>query len=201
MQPHPTTSPHPRALLVAALALALSACGFQLRGHYHVPEALTSVTLKLPSGTKPLATELRLALERKRILADGGDAVLEVVNEKLTRQASSVDSRARAAEYILVYTVDFRFNDQALERTGPLQTLILRRAYQYSDTNVVGKNTEEETLLRELRADAAQQIVRQLAAAESTGGGRAPTPAGDAPAAAPAASGAQTGLPTEPRQP
>lgn len=165
-----TPSPHRHArrpLLVAMLALALSACGFQLRGYYHVPETLTSVTLKLPTGTRALATELRLALERKHIGTGGGDAVLEVVAERLTRQASSVDSRARAAEYILVYTVEFRFNDQALERTGPLQTLILRRAYQYSDTNVVGKNTEEETLLRELRADAAQQIVRQLAALQA----------------------------------
>lgn len=198
MQPHSLATaaraPLRRPALVAALALALSACGFQLRGHYNVPATLTTVTLKLPAGTQPLATELRLALERKHIGIGGGDAVVEVVNERLTRQASSVDSRARAAEYILVYTVDFRFNDQALERTGPLQTLILRRSYQYSDTNVVGKNTEEETLLRELRADASQQIVRQLAAAESAVGD-------EAAATTPAPAVDTGGATTAPRQP
>lgn len=165
-----------RLAVVALLATLLAACGFQLRGNYHVPAFLTAVDLKLPAGSQPLATELRLALERKHIAASGGDLELEVVSDELNRQAASVDSRARAAEYILVYTVGFRFNSSDGRRTGPLETLILRRSYQYSDVNVVGKNTEEETLLRELRADAAQQIVRQLTALEALPG----APAADA---------------------
>lgn len=157
-----------RLALAAVLAMTLAACGFQLRGNYRVPDFLTGVSLKLPAGTQQLATELRLALERKNIGADGGDIQLEIANEKLNRQASSVDSRARAAEYILVYTVDFRINSTDGRAIGALESLILRRSYQYSTENVVGKNTEEETLVRELRADAAQQIVRQLAALQTS---------------------------------
>lgn len=163
-------APRRRAARLAGLALLatlLSACGFQLRGNFHVPSFLTAVDLRVPAGSQSLATELRLALERKDIAANGGDMELEVVSEQLNRQAASVDSRARAAEYILVYTVEFRFNSFDRRRIGPLETLILRRSYQYSDINVVGKNTEEETLLSELRADAAQQIVRQLTALEA----------------------------------
>lgn len=174
-----------RVALVLPLLLALSACGFQLRGNYHVPAFLTDVSLKLPPGTRSLGTELRLALERKNIGANGGDIQLEVATETLTRQTSSVDSRARAAEYILVYTVEFRINSSDGRTIGPLQTLILRRAYQYSTANVVGKNTEEETLMQELRADAAQQIVRQLAAL--TVSPAAPDPAPAPPAAPDAA--------------
>ncbi|MES2918087.1 MAG: LPS assembly lipoprotein LptE [Pseudomonadota bacterium] len=178
-----------RLAVVALLSTLLAACGFQLRGNYHVPAFLTAVDLKLPAGSQPLATELRLALERKHIAASGGDMELEVVSDELNRQAASVDSRARAAEYILVYTVGFRFNSSDGRRTGPLETLILRRSYQYSDVNVVGKNTEEETLLRELRADAAQQIVRQLAALEALPGA-ADADAGDRAAAASMPAGA-----------
>lgn len=182
-----------RLAVAALLTVTLSACGFQLRGSYHVPAFLDAVSLKLPAGSQALASELRLALERKNITAAGGATELEITSEKLNRQASSVDSRARAAEYILVYTVDFRINSSDGEVTGPVESLILRRAYQYSTANVVGKNTEEETLMRELRADAAQQIVRQLAALESVPAAAAPAapalPGADpAPAAAPGSS-------------
>ncbi|HEX4870611.1 MAG TPA: LPS assembly lipoprotein LptE [Moraxellaceae bacterium] len=192
MRPRNANTPLRLALLLPLL-LALAACGFQLRGSYRVPAFLTAVDLKLPAGTRPLGTELRLALERKGIGADGGDVQLEVVSERLNRQASSVDSRARAAEYILVYTVDFRINSSDGRAVGPLETLILRRSYQYSTQNVVGKNTEEETLVRELRADAAQQIVRQLATMKVSPA--APDPAAGnaaAPPAAPAPAGVAT---------
>lgn len=187
-----------RPAVAGALALALAACGFQLRGSYHVPDFLTAVTLKLPAGSQDLGTELRLALERKDIAAGGGDVQLEIVRERLTRQTSSVDSSARAAEYILVYTVDFRVNSTDGRAIGPVQSLILRRSYQYSTTNVVGKSTEEETLVRELRADAAQQIVRQLASLQAsptapepaTAG--TPAPEGAAPAGTPVNSPAAT---------
>lgn len=167
-------------VLLLPLLLALTACGFQLRGSYQVPAFLTDVGLKLPAGSRSLGTELRLALERKNIGADGGDIQLEVASETLTRQTSSVDSRARAAEYILVYTVEFRVNSSDGRSIGPLQTLILRRAYQYSTANVVGKNTEEETLVQELRTDAAQQIVRQLAALTVSPAAPDPIPAAPA---------------------
>lgn len=187
--PHSTArrGRHPalRFAVVTLLATLVAACGFQLRGSYHVPAFLTAVDLKLPSGSQSLATELRLALERKHIAIGGGDMELEVVSETLNRQAASVDSRARAAEYILIYTVEFRFNSNDRRRIGPLETLILRRSYQYSDVNVVAKNTEEETLMRELRADAAQQIVRQLAALEALPGAPGTEAADAAPASAP----------------
>lgn len=199
MKPQRNANRPLRLALLLPLLLALAACGFQLRGSYRVPDFLTAVDLKQPAGTRALGTELRLALERKGIGADGGDVQLEVVNERLNRQASSVDSRARAAEYILVYTVDFRINSSDGRTVGPLETLILRRSYQYSTQNVVGKNTEEETLVRELRADAAQQIVRQLAtmkvspaAPDPTAGNTPALPAAAATPAASAPAGAAT---------
>jgi len=151
----------PTLLLLAGLAL--SACGFQLRGSYDVPPFLREISLKIPDGADALGRELRLALERNQIATAGGELLLDVVSETLNRQTSSVDSSARAAEYTLVYAVEFRLNSSDGRLIGPLESLILRRSYQYSSSNIVGKSTEEETLVQELRMDAAQQIVRQLA--------------------------------------
>lgn len=152
------------ALLLLPSLLTLAGCGFQLRGSHEVPAFLQEVSLQVPASAREFDRELRLALERRDILPQGGEVLLEVERENLTRQTSTVDSSARAAEYTLVYTVDFRISRADRQAAGPIQSLILRRSYQYSTTSVVGKNTEEETLIHELRQDAAQQIVRQLAA-------------------------------------
>ncbi len=163
-------------LLLLATSLGLAGCGFQLRGSHDVPAFLQEVTLKAPAATRELERELRLSLERINIVPEGGEVLLDIVRENLTRQTSTVDSSARAAEYTLVYTVDFRVSRTDGKATGPLQSLILRRSYQYSTSSVVGKNTEEETLTRELRQDAAQQIARQLATLKAL-----PQPVGELP--------------------
>lgn len=156
-----------RFTLHVSLLLLLSACGFQLRGHYQVPEFLQSVTLQTPGASSNLRQDLRLELERKNIVPTGGELILEIVRENLTRQTSTVDSSARAAEYTLIFTVEFRVKRVDGQYTGRTQPLILRRSYQYSDSNVSGKAAEEETLVRELQRDAAQQIVRQLCALQA----------------------------------
>jgi len=158
--------------LVSSLSLLLvfsllSGCGFHLRGSYEVPAFLNEITLRTPADIKGFNKEMRLALERRNILPEGGDILLDITREDITRQTSTVDSHAKAAEYTLIYTVEYRVGSVDSKAYGERQQLILRRSYQYSNTNVVGKNTEEETLIHELRVDAAQQIVRQLAAMKS----------------------------------
>jgi LPS-assembly lipoprotein len=140
----------------------LAGCGFHLPGNYEIPPFLREITVRTPVGSKDLDTEMRLALERSNILPDGGEVLLDIISEQLTRQASTMDSHAKAAEYTLVYTVEYRVGRSDGKALAPRQTLILRRSYQYNTASVVGKSTEEETLVHELRVDAAQQIVRQL---------------------------------------
>jgi LPS-assembly lipoprotein len=142
----------------------LSGCGFHLRGSYNVPAFLQEITLHNAAGSKDFEKQMRLALERRNILPEGGELLLEITRENITRQTSTVDSSAKAAEYTLIYTVEYRVGTVDGKVFGDRQSLILRRSYQYSTANVVGKNTEEETLIQELRVDAAQQIVRQLSA-------------------------------------
>lgn len=175
-----------RKTAVVLLATALTACGFHLRGHYQPPAFLHEITLRTPASSHDFTTEMRLALTRSNIIPEGGEVVLEVLRENLTRQISTVDSSAKAAEYTLIYSVYFRVSDTKDRATGPVQSLILRRSYQYSTTNIVGKSTEEDTLVHELRIDAAQQIVRQLVAMKAP---PQPDPAAekDTPSAMPAA--------------
>ncbi len=171
-----------RVTIHVSLLLVLSSCGFHLRGSYDVPAFLQEITLKNPSASKDFEKQMRLALERRNILPEGGEVLLEITRENITRQTSTVDSSAKAAEYTLIYTVEYRVGTVDGKVFGDRQSLILRRSYQYSTTNVAGKSTEEETLIQELRVDAAQQIVRQLAAMKAL-----PAPLSTDPKAVPAA--------------
>lgn len=148
------------ALLTAALLL--SACGFHLRGQYAMPAHLQALTLTVPDRFGALKQELELALGRVNVSPVGGDTELEVMREVLTKQTTTVDSRAKAAEYTLIYSVEYRTHLKNAQAPGKTQSLILRRGYQYDSTSVVGKSLEEENLVGELRQDAARQIVRQL---------------------------------------
>lgn len=151
-----------RMMALMTTALLLSACGFHLRGQYAMPNHLQALTLTVPAAHGALKSELELALERVNVSTVGGDTELEVVREVLTKQTTTVDSRAKAAEYTLIYSVDYRTHLKTAKAPGKTQSLILRRGYQYDSTSVVGKSTEEENLVRELRQDVARQIVRQL---------------------------------------
>ena len=151
-----------RMMLTLAASLAITACGFHLRGSYEMPAGLHALTLTTPGSSAALRDELALTLGRAHVSTDGGDTELEVTRELLTKQTTTVDSRAKAAEYTLIYSVDYRLQPTGSKIPGAIQSLILRRGYQYDTTNIVGKNTEEETLVQELRRDAAHQIVRQL---------------------------------------
>jgi len=85
-----------------------------------------------------------------------------VTRERLIKQTTNTDSRAKVAEYTLLYEVHYRIGRANDETPMPERQLSLRRSYQYDTTAIVGKAEEEDTLMRELYQDAAQQILRQI---------------------------------------
>lgn len=149
-------------LIFVIMTFALSACGFHLRSSYTIPPQLQQLNLTL-SATSNLSPPLREALQTAGIRLDQGDYTLTVTQDKLNKQTTNTDSRAKVAEYTLLYDVRYRIakNGEPAAQ-APEHKLSLRRSYQYDTTTIVGKSEEEETLIRELYADAAQQILRQI---------------------------------------
>lgn len=148
-------------LIFVIMTFALSACGFHLRGSYGIPPELQSLQLEVPGGSN-LSTPLQQALAGSGIATGGGDYTLTVTRERLIKQTTNTDSRAKVAEYTLLYEVHYRIGRANDETPMPERQLSLRRSYQYDTTAIVGKAEEEDTLMRELYQDAAQQILRQL---------------------------------------
>lgn len=152
-----------RALSVWLIVLttALSGCGYHLRGSYNIPPEIRQLNLGL-STNSALSAPLRASLQTTGIQLGEGNYTLDISEDTLNKQTTNTDSRAKAAEYTLYYQVRYQIKNADGQAVWPERKLLLRRSYQYDTTTIVGKTAEEETLIRELYLDAAQQIARQL---------------------------------------
>lgn len=159
----------------AGTLLALSACGFRLRG----AQKLAFDVLRLQgSTTTPVARELRAALIGSGVQvlglvsqssAAGAPAaqpqvVLTVLQDQ--RERAVVGQTAAGQVRELQLRTRFRFNlatpsgKVLLENTD----LLLERDISYSETAALAKEAEEALLYRDMQSDIVQQVMRRLAA-------------------------------------
>jgi len=156
-----------RPALAAALALALAACGFHLRGTASLPFE----TLYLPSASAGIALDLKRSIQSgtaTRVVDDpkAAQAHLQFTEEARVKEILSLSSAGRVREFRLVYRVGFRVTDGKGGDYLPLSTVALNRDVTYDDTVVLAKEAEEQLLFREMQSDMVQQILRRIAAAK-----------------------------------
>jgi LPS-assembly lipoprotein len=160
-----------RALLVSMLVLALSACGFHLRGsdgRYNLP--FNAIYIGLPVAS-PLAIDLKrniramgtTEIARDAAQADGIIDVLSNPEKNRGKSILSLNSNGRVREYQLSYTILFKVRDNVgNELLGPTQ-ISLTRPITFNESQLLAKETEEEMLYRNMQADLVQQMLRRLA--------------------------------------
>ena len=153
--------------LATALALStlLAACGFHLRGAATLPFESMFI-----SGSTAFATQLGRAIRAgssTRITDNPKDAqvILQIVGEQNERVILSLSGSGRVRELQLRYRVSYRLNDRENRELLPVGEVQLKRDLTYNDTDVLGKEQEEALLIRDMRNDAVQQLVRRLQAA------------------------------------
>lgn len=161
-----------RLLFAVCMVLALSACGFHLRGSngsFMLPFATMNITLP---DSSPLAIDLKRyirAIGSTEIVdtREAADATLEVLadpEKTRTKSILSLNSNGRVREYQLGYSIQFRVVDKAGNVLLGLTTIALNRPITFNESQVLAKETEEAQLYRDMRNDLVQQIMRRLAA-------------------------------------
>ena len=161
-----------RALLVLAGLVALSACGFNLRGKESVqlPADLRRLRVVTSDRTAypPLLIEMRNALASQAGVeiapADAVVPTLTLSSESPPREPV-VDISAYASGFILSYKVSFNLKDAAGRDVIAKHTVRVQREYDFDrrNQNVIAKEKEEDFLRAEMQRDAVQQILRRLA--------------------------------------
>lgn len=155
--------------LTLAATLALSACGFQLRGQAALP--FKSVYVGFPENS-PVGTELKRYIRASResvVVNDpkAADAVVELLSESREKAILTLNSQGRVREYSLLYRLRFRVKDPKEKELLPPTEIALKRDITFNESQVIAKEKEEELLYRDMQSDLVQQILRRLSAIKS----------------------------------
>lgn len=156
-----------RLLLLASL-LSLTACGLHLRGHGGAESrfAFHSIVIEAPAETdftKTLRRELKSYKLNVEPASGKQDLTLQVVSESTYKQITALNASGHVIEYMLHYQVMLRAYDRAHDDWMPLTQISLQRILPYDVTLVLAKQQEEQMLYKDMRVDAADQVLRRLA--------------------------------------
>lgn len=155
--------------LMVAMAMMLSACGFQLRGS-NSQDNLPFRTIYLAiSDTSSLGNELKRYIRASGETAvvtepQTAQAIVELLSETREKIILSLNTQGRVREYSLLYRVRLRVKDnQDNELLAPTE-IVLKRNISFNEEQIIAKEKEEELLYRDMQSDLVQQILRRLAA-------------------------------------
>jgi len=161
---------HCRWIAPCLLSVALSACGFQLRGAggATLPAELSVMRVTAGGGPAypPALVEMRNALQSQagvRLVDTPGVPTLTLLEERADSQVLAIDSTGKVSNYLLNYSLTFALADAAGKELVGSQSVKLQREYSFDKLSVLAKEKEDEFLRREMRGDAVQQILRRLA--------------------------------------
>ncbi len=158
---------------LVALVLAagvLSGCGFHLRNALSLPANLGPIRVVAIDPYSDLAENLAAGLQRAGAQAAPADATqgiatLQVISEQWADTPISHDQFGRAQEFSLRYAVVFSMRRADDSVVVPQQAVELSRDYLAPAVDSIGKASERELLVRELRRDMAAAILRRVDAA------------------------------------
>ncbi|MAA96634.1 MULTISPECIES: LPS assembly lipoprotein LptE [unclassified Arsukibacterium] len=152
-----------RAAIVIALAFMLSSCGFHLRGN--LPLSQFPAIYVQSEAHSQLAELLNQRLRQNSVqLLDSMQAdapTIQLVSDTLERRTLSLFPSGQVAEYELIYKVSYYLIMPGSE--AAFNQFELYRDYQDDPNQALAKARELDLLLSELRQQAANRIIRQLA--------------------------------------
>lgn len=155
-----------RLVVLAILALALSACGFHLREEVRLASGMQRVAIEGVDSLNPLGRDLRKALTRAgaEIVegSAGRSAVLRIGSNTIRTDVLSVGGNARANEYTIRYHVDFDVLSASGAPLLAVQSIELTRDFTFDATQALGIAAEQDLLIDELQREMVQAILRRL---------------------------------------
>lgn len=148
-------------LIPVLSALLLGACGFHLKGTQSY-DRLPLAVWQVNGGA--LQQDLEAAIHRAGARSSKGadaQAEIRVLSEQVRKDVYTITRAAQLNEYQLTLQAEAQTFRNG-EAWGAPMKVEIRRTMPYSDSLVLGKQEEEQIIVREMRADAAEQLVRRL---------------------------------------
>lgn len=143
-------------------------CGFKLRSAQSLPLGMTQVHLTSVQQYSPLKRAVQTYLKLYQIprvenISDekrDQTVTLTLLPDSLDRRLLSLFPTGQVAEYELVLTI--RFNVSFADKPAQYVEFDVTREYQDDPDEVLAKSRELELVLKELRSQAADRMIRML---------------------------------------
>lgn len=154
-----------RALLLAAPAVLLAGCGFELRRAPDFPFKRIAVT-----GSNPIAAQVRRELKGQGNLTvldanakpNDAEVICEILGEDRSTGIASSTSGGVVRELTLSLTVRFKLRTAAGKELIAPTAITQSRDISYNETAALAKENEQLLLYRDMTTDIGHQIVRRL---------------------------------------
>lgn len=153
----------PGVCLISAALLA--GCGFHLEGRVPLPQPIRAPYIEAPDQQSDFVQSLR----RQMLISgahpvdsrDRATAVVDILDDVVTRRVLSVTAQNRPAEYQVTYTVRFSVISGGREILPPQQVSAMR-AYSFDESLLLAKEHEEAILQQAMGQDLADIVMRRL---------------------------------------
>ena len=152
------------ACIFALTLVALTACGFQLRGT-HSPTATRITQLNLRSiSADDLTREIKSQLQLAGVTAvSDADYTLTLAHENYKRSILSVSPRTgKAEEFQLTLSARMTISKKGAGDLVSNEPVSASRDYLFDEDVLLGKTSEKNVLKEDLRRQIAASIIRRL---------------------------------------
>ncbi|MGB1262916.1 MAG: LPS assembly lipoprotein LptE [Cognaticolwellia sp.] len=152
-------------LSFSIILMLLNGCGFQLRGNYLLAPELQNIEFSSVDqyGELTRLVKQHLTINDVNLVQNSAKAIpqMRMLQDNLDRRTLSVFPNGQVAEYELIYTVRY----QILIPGQDVQNFSfeLNRDYQDDPDIALAKSRELSLMLREMRQEAANKILRDMA--------------------------------------
>jgi LPS-assembly lipoprotein len=161
-----------RSLLGSAAALALSACGFELR---RAPSFAFKTLFTSWADSSGLGNEFKRAIAANgdvRVVTDvrqleSADVLLDILQDQREKIVVGVNSSGGVREFQLRLRCKFRLRAKNGKELIPETEILQQRDISFNESAVLSKEAEESLLYRNMQSDIVQQLMRRLAAVSS----------------------------------
>jgi len=153
------------AIVVATLLVFLAGCGFQMRGARSVPAEMSRTYIETADRHSLFYRQLRADLLSADVeLVESpvdASATFSIISDTTGQRVLSVSARNVPREFRVFYTVMYSLkteNDTLLDS----RSHTLTRDYTWSETQVLGKEKEEQLMREAIVGDLVRTVLIQL---------------------------------------
>ena len=151
-------------LILLVVAIALSGCGFKLKGSYDIP--YQTIYLQ-PAGESRVGRIIKKKIKRKSSIdlvqtMSAAEVAINILSEASTRTVAVLSNAGTVDEYELVYSVRYTIESPNNSTSSVELQLELRRKITHSDLDIAAKSAEENSLINDMASEAANRILARL---------------------------------------